>query len=133
SEANPDRAFETHAASEHDRRVEPSIESVHRVDSEAPARVVDDFAEVGIRKASRAVLWGRAVTGLGATRPGSGRISAEIGIAGLVEGDEVRLHQGVPCAQIELHVLTRLPSKLGAERVAAVGLDVREPGKVDLL
>ena len=98
-------------------------------------RIIDGFAVVGVWNTARRVFVdaGRGVLLRAVARPGLAQVVGKVGVAGLVEGDEVRLGQRVSRAQVELHVLTHLPVHATTQRVHAVLLHVGQAGEIDLL
>src|ERR1041385_2381043 len=120
----------TRSALEHDDGVHPCIPRGGVVEPEPPSRGVDYRAIVRVRdtcrrRGSRAARLPRSA--------GAGRsdLVLEIRIARLIERDDVALLGGERAAEVELHVLARLERKLGAERVDAVLLHVRDTHHVD--
>src|SRR5450631_1903584 len=102
-------------ALKHHRGVDPCVDSMGIVHFKALSGIVDRAPVVRVRRAGNR---GRARGGgLVVARPGFAGIAREVRIARLVEGDEVRLHQRVAAADMELDVLTGLPRKFGAQPV----------------
>src|SRR5690606_31750745 len=116
----------TLAGSEHDGRVEPSLQSGARAHHEASARSIDHPSLVGVGQAAE-------VTGITLARPRLAGAAVDVGVARLIEGDHVRLNDAVARAEIEFDELAGLKGKLRAQQVVAVLLHVREAGHVHLL
>src|SRR5687768_17247895 len=118
--------------SEHHGRVYPSVEFARVGDLEAVTWIVDDLAVVRVRNPARRRNGGPWFGPWLGTPTGASlrQVVREVGIAGLVEGDEMGLRQRVRAAQVELHELADLPVQGCRQGVNAVLLYVRQAREV---
>src|SRR3954467_6320483 len=120
--------------SEHHGRVNPGVDIAGPADLEAMPRIVDWLAVIGVRNTAGYVFGRAAVGSFGAVaRPGLAQVIGKVGVAGLVEGDEVRLRQRVAGANVELHELTNLPVYAAGQRVDTVLLHVGQAREIHTL